>query len=239
MARRHATGRSAPRRPSARELGPLLVLLVALLSMAGCSGGREPDRRAAPPPGADPSATASSSATASPPAPSTAPPSVTGTPSPAPTGAAGPATPQPTVPARPVRRLPPVPLVGPDGAARPAEVGALRVDVLEIAPAVSAGQGPGEVQGLDAVAVTVRWTNAGSSAVRLTDVVVDMSYGAAVPASPVSGPPSRPVTGSVRPGGTATGVYVFAVPTDQRRRVELSVSSGAALPRAVFAGPVA
>jgi hypothetical protein len=227
----------------------VLAALAVVLLLTGCGGDQHPDRPAARPsamdgtasPGTTTPGATTPGATASP-VPSPGPTSPTA-PAPgasaSPSGAVVAADPRPTVPARPVRRLPPVPLAGEDGATRPAEVGALRIEVLDIAPAVSAGQGPGEVQGLDAVAVTVRWTNDGSSAVALTAVVVDMSYGAAVPASPVSGPPSRPVTGTVRPGGTATGVYVFAVPTDERRRVQLSVSSGPALPTAVFAGPVA
>lgn len=212
-------------------------LVLALL--AGCSG--QADREAQDLDSPAPSVTSE--------APSPAAPSSTPLPSAptatTPTGTTGPAAedpsaprPQPTVPARPVERLPPVPLAESEGSEAVAEAGALRIEVVDVASVVSAGAGPGQVRGEPAVAFTVRWSNVGTTAVPLGTAVVDLSYGSGTPASPVDGPPSRAVARSVPPGGSVSGVYVFAVPADQRARVALTVSEGPALPTAVFVGPV-
>lgn len=229
--------RSGERVPPRAAAGVLVALL-----LSGCTGDSERRAQGPPSPAASPSPSPSLSASpsAASPAPSTSASPATPTASAAPPGAVSPSVlaAQPTVPARPVVRLPPVPLAEGEGSKEAAEAGPLRIDVVDTAPVVSAGVGPGQVQGEPAVAFTVRWSNTGATAVPLGTVVVDLSYGDGTPASPVDGPPSRPVSGSVPPGGSVTGVYVFAVPGDEREQVQLTVSEGPALPTAVFVGPV-
>ena len=224
--------RHVPRSPSAAGAVALALLLSACSGEAERSGqGPLPTSTStAPTPSPVPSATS-----AAPSVPSAV---ATATSPAAPAAASTVRGPQPTVPARPVDRLPPVPLAEGEGSDPVAEAGPLRIDVVDVASVASAGVGPGQVQGEPAVAFTVRWSNTGTSAVPLGTVVVDLSYGSGTPASPVEGPPSRAVADSVPPGGSVTGVYVFEVPTDQRERVELTVSEGPALPVAVFTGPV-
>jgi hypothetical protein len=238
--RRSVTGSGENRPGGYRFPSSAVAVAVALaLLLSACSGETERSVQGSrststpTPPSPSPVPSATSAAPSVPSAVATA----TGSAAP-PTGDPPVTSAQPTVPARPVDRLPPVPLVEGEGSDAAAEAGALRIDVVDVASVVSAGAGPGQVQGEPAVAFTVRWSNVGTRAVPLGTVVVDLSYGSGTPASPVNGPPSRPVADVVPPGGSVTGVYVFAVPADQRARVELTVSEGPALPTAVFSGRV-
>lgn len=96
--------------------------------------------------------------------------------------------------------------------------------------------GPGEIAG-PAVRVTVVATNDSASPVLLEGAVVDVIYGQAkTSASPLSGPGVVRFEGEVAPGGSATGVYVFDVPVDQRGAITVLVSYLASVPPVVFEG---
>lgn len=96
--------------------------------------------------------------------------------------------------------------------------------------------GPGEIAG-PAVRVTVVATNDSPSPVLLEGVVVDLTYGAQnTSAAPLSGPGALRFSGEVAPGASATGVYVFDVPVDQRGAVSVIVSYAAAVSPVVFQG---
>lgn len=102
-------------------------------------------------------------------------------------------------------------------------------------------QGPGEVAG-PAVRVTVRLTNGTAAAVPLTQAVVNVYAGQDLaPGEPLSGPGGKPFTGTLQPGATATGVYVFNVPADQRDRLQVTVSYDPTVTTVLFegAGPTA
>jgi hypothetical protein len=97
--------------------------------------------------------------------------------------------------------------------------------------------GPGEIAG-PAVRVTVIATNSSVSPVSLEGVVVDLIYGATkASAAPLSGPGVVRFEGQVAPGASATGVYVFDVPVDQRGVVTVLVSYLASVSPVVFEGP--
>lgn len=102
-------------------------------------------------------------------------------------------------------------------------------------------QGPGEVAG-PAVRVTVRLTNGTSAAVPLDSAVVNVYGGQDLaPAEPLTGPGGKPFSGSVAPGASVTGVYVFNVPADQRDRLQVTVSYDPTVTTVLFegAGPAA
>jgi hypothetical protein len=100
------------------------------------------------------------------------------------------------------------------------------------------GFGPGNIAG-PALRITVRLSNNTGAPVALDGVAVDLSTGAeATPASPLEDPSRDPFSGTVAPGDTAEGVYVFTVPTDQRDLVTVSVGYRPGAPLMVFTGSV-
>jgi hypothetical protein len=97
--------------------------------------------------------------------------------------------------------------------------------------------GPGEIAG-PAVRVTVVATNDTGAPVLLETVVVDLQYGPDdSSAAPLSGPGAVRFTGELAQGASATGVYVFDVPLDQRGEVSVIVSYLASVSPVVFTGP--
>jgi hypothetical protein len=100
------------------------------------------------------------------------------------------------------------------------------------------GIGPGNIVG-PALRVTVRIENGTGRPVSLDGVAVNLAYGAGdTPASPLGDPSQRPFRGTVEPGATAEGVYVFSVPADGRDRVTVELGYRAGAPRLLFTGPV-
>ncbi len=117
--------------------------------------------------------------------------------------------------------------------------GRVLVSIAGVRSVTTAGRGPGEVAGAPAIAVTLAIRNDTARALDLGQVSVTAAYGAAAtPASGSDGVPARPMTGSLRTGASATGTYVFRVPTAQRGRVDLAVSYLAGQPIILFRGRV-
>lgn len=135
-----------------------------------------------------------------------------------------------TVPSKTVSSRPPVSL---DKSAQPT------TDVVVSLPSIKAieakGQGPGEVSG-PAVAVTVKVANNKESALDLSQTVVNLTAANGDPGSMMTGSPAAPLPATLKPGKSATGVYVFAVPKTQRDPVKIEVSIDADTPVAVFRG---
>ncbi|MDC7120070.1 hypothetical protein OMK64_00795 [Cellulomonas fimi] len=110
-------------------------------------------------------------------------------------------------------------------------------ELTKVESVAGEAQGPGEVAG-PAVRVTVRLTNGTAAAVPLTSAVVNAYAGQDLaPAEPLSAPGGQPFAGSVQPGATATGVYVFNVPADQRDRLQVTVSYDPTVTTVLFEGP--
>lgn len=170
---------------------------------------------------------------------------LTGTPAAATTAGASPAfttapppplSPAPTGPTATATALPPsadpVPL---DAAAR---VGDVTVSLADVAAIQGTATGPGDVAG-PALRVTVRLVNGTNDPLDLLGVAVSTTYGAgATPAPPLGDPSAAPLSGTLEPGATADGVYVFRVPTDARDSVTVSVGYQAGARYAVFTGAV-
>jgi hypothetical protein len=94
---------------------------------------------------------------------------------------------------------------------------------------------PGEIGG-PGVQLVVELTNSSSEAVDLASFLIDLTDADGVSAGQVTTDPARPVMGSLEPGGTATGTYVFVVPTADRADARVVLSLIAGQPQVVLAG---
>jgi hypothetical protein len=98
--------------------------------------------------------------------------------------------------------------------------------------------GPGDVAG-PALMVTVRLVNGTGGALSLDAVSVNLFSGPdRAPASPLGDQRRVPFTGTLAAGRTAEGVYVFAVPTGDRDRIDVEVGYLPGQPLAVFSDAV-
>jgi hypothetical protein len=96
--------------------------------------------------------------------------------------------------------------------------------------------GPGNVDG-PALRVTLRITNGTARPVSLDGVAVNLAYGPALtPASPLDDRSQAPFHGTVAPGGSADGVYVFTIAVRDRDAITLTVGYQAGAPILVFTG---
>jgi hypothetical protein len=95
------------------------------------------------------------------------------------------------------------------------------VKLTKVSQSVEKGQGPGVFPGRPHTALTLTVVNRSSRALDLNQVVVTALYGSpARLASPVyEDAAARDFTGTVKPGASATAVYVFSVPTTATRSV--------------------
>jgi len=108
------------------------------------------------------------------------------------------------------------------------------VDKMEAVDGVA--RGPGEVGGPSIrFAVTVR--NDTADVVSLTSTVVNLFFGAdQTPATELTASGGVPFAGAVEPGTTQQGVFIFAVPRDQREQVRIAVDYSVGVPIVVFEG---
>lgn len=94
---------------------------------------------------------------------------------------------------------------------------------------------PGEISG-PAVEVRIRFTNNSSAAVSLANVVLNDQDAKATPLVQVDSSPAAPVSGSLAPGKSATGIYAFELPPSYHSPLTLSVSYTTAAPVVLFVG---
>jgi hypothetical protein len=92
---------------------------------------------------------------------------------------------------------------------------------------------PGDTSG-PAVSFVVGVGNHSANAVDLGGVAVTVSYSTGVPAAPSSAAPNAPLHGSLDPGKSARGTYVFRVPSSGAGTVQIQVASSFAAGVAVF-----
>lgn len=205
-----------------------VVMVVCVVVLAACSGGSGGSRPAA---ASSPAASRGSSSAAAPPAPA----SSAGS-SPAATSApttAEPTDPTATVAEVPVTTAPAAPL----GAS--VTSGGVVVSLGAITSVTAVGQLPGEVGG-PAVRVPVTLRNDTGGPVDTDLVVVTLADAAGDPAGPVTSDPSaQPLRGVLAAGASATGTYVFTLPTDDRSGVALTVSYSTQAPVVLFTGTIA
>lgn len=138
------------------------------------------------------------------------------------------------VPSLPEKTLPPVPLTAVANFG-----GGVSIKVTQIANQTSSDTGPGTIKGQAAVAFTLQLRNESKTTVSVNTVNVTAGYGAGTPASPVNLSSNPPFKGQVKPGGMATGVYAFAIPTTDRSHVSLTLWYAQGKPTVVFSGSAA
>lgn len=208
------------RRRAALLIGAAIsvVAVVAVLVAVVVTRGPDDDANAEQPPAGTSSAAPATTAAPSVPAPAAEP-----EPEPAPEGA------ESLPPA-----LPPVALdetsTAEDGTA---------VTVTEVEAIDGTGIGAGNVGG-PALRVGVRIENGSAEPIALDGVVVDLFHsGATTPGSPLDDPSRRPLSGTLEPGASAEGAYVFSVPGEGRDRVRVSVAYRPGSPFLVFEGSAA
>ena len=118
------------------------------------------------------------------------------------------------------------------------EVDGQTVSLSAIEAVQGVAQGPGNVNG-PAVRVTVQLTNGSTADLDLDGVSVNLTHGADLtPGSPLEDASQDLFSGTVAPGATATGVYVFSVPAGALDRVDVTVGVAPGASYAVFSGPV-
>lgn len=131
------------------------------------------------------------------------------------------------------------PTLAPVGLTDPADAGdGVTVAVTGIESFTSDASGIGNIAG-PALRVTVRVTNGTGADLSVDAVSVNLSYGAdATPGSPLDDSSQRTFSGTVAPGGSADGVYVFSVPEGERDVVSVEVGHTPGTPVLAFRGPV-
>jgi hypothetical protein len=199
-------------------VGAAVIAAIVILVMVATGAPRQDDA-------SSPGSTSSAS-----PAPGT---------SPTDEGTAGPTTPpdasappaaDPGQPAQPPAQEP----VGLTEPAAPVPGVTFSISGLEAVDGVA--NGPGEVAG-PALRFTLNVRNETAEPVSLVATVVNLFAGAdRAPAAELGEPGGVPLPESVAPGGTATGVFVFNVPTDQRDQVQISVDYSVDAPIVLFEG---
>lgn len=119
----------------------------------------------------------------------------------------------------------------------------------EIQPGVSAvitgiesvegvAQGPGEVGG-PSVRFTVTVSNATATPVSLATTVINVDYGDdRTPAGELGNPGGMPFPPEVAAGSSATGTFIYLIPTDRRDQVRIIVDFSIDVPPVTFLGPV-
>ena len=196
-----------------RRLGGLFVVLLTTASLAACA-----------PSHAGPSSHPASADRRPSPSASATPPAARNPSAPAPTpGADG--SPAPSAPVA----------AGADGVAR-VDAG-VTVRLSRLASTVVTAETPREMSG-DAVIATVEIANGGSAPASVDSMVVELvaadgAYGVGTTA----GSPT-PLTGTVAPGASVSGSYVFMLSGPRGRSVTLTVSHAAGSPVARFEGTV-
>jgi hypothetical protein len=114
----------------------------------------------------------------------------------------------------------------------------LTLEVTQREDVAGVARGPGEIAG-PAVRLTFELQNGGDEEVSLESVVVAATYGAEeTPAVTLSGPGEKPFGGTLAPGGTAVGRYVFALPVEERGQVQIVASYTGGAPAVAFEGSV-
>jgi hypothetical protein len=193
--------------PRARLAGPALCLV---LLVAGCSDD-------APAPGATGATTGAATGSAAAPA--------TGSPSaPAKGTKKGSAAAPPVDTATPAVAISTAPAV--DVGTTTTLSNGVKVLVSKVSVVKVKASGPGDIAG-DGVAVHLTVKNSSTKPFDLNGIAVTASYGKAQPASPGGAGTGTLLTGNLKVGQKARGVYVFTVPKAKAGTVEIQVSSNA------------
>ncbi|MHA6693429.1 hypothetical protein [Homoserinimonas sp. A520] len=202
-------GLSARRRRILLIAIPVLLAIAAVIAVVAALGAAPGASTPSQPPGISPSASPSPSAT---PTPSTPP-------------TEGPAAPTDKPPAAIDEPAPITP--------------SLTAEIARVEAVDGTARGPGEVAG-PSLRVTVTIANSASTDAPLGTTVVSAYYGADLtPAPELREPGGSPLPAMVGAGTTATGVYIFTVPQDERSNVTIMVDYSVDVEPLVFQGDIA
>lgn len=153
-----------------------------------------------------------------------------------------PATPAATPPAPPVSAAPPAsdapvaPEAPPVDPTAPAEQAGVVVELVRVERVQGIAAAPGEISG-PAVRLTVRVSNGGPAAIDAGLIVVNTYYGdARDPAPSIMQPGGEPFAGTIPPGGSAEGVYLFEGDDDQLADALVGVDAVPGQPTFTFRG---
>lgn len=113
------------------------------------------------------------------------------------------------------------------------EVEVTRVRAVDAKPTV-----PGQTGGA-ALAVDLEVVNKTDAELNLGSLIVNVADDAGRPSAPLEAKPGKPLPSTVKAGGTATGVYVFAAVKTKSKAVVIQVIVSPDLPMATFEGTVA
>ena len=131
--------------------------------------------------------------------------------------------------------FPELPPVAPD---EPGQAPGLEVTLQQFESVTGEVVVPGEVQAA-AVRVTVQITNAADTSLDLNLVVMSAYMGEERdPAETYQQPGGVPFSGSLDPGATATGVYLFRIPDDRRSDVTFVVDYRGGEPAITWRGAI-
>jgi cytoskeletal protein RodZ len=115
-------------------------------------------------------------------------------------------------------------------------VKALTAEVTKSEAVQGKAEGPGEIAG-PAVRFTIAIKNATGKSIDLSNTVVNAYYGSdSTPAVELQEPGGKAFPRSVANGRSATGVFVFNIAKDQRKRVEVTVDTSVRNPVVAFKG---
>lgn len=109
------------------------------------------------------------------------------------------------------------------------------VAVMSVKKATTTAELPGEIAG-PGVQLTLGFRNGSSAAIDLRNVVVDLQDASGVSATAMTASPAKPVSGSLAPGATASGTYLYTLGKNFPGPVHLSVSYSAQAPVVLFSG---
>ncbi len=110
------------------------------------------------------------------------------------------------------------------------------VKVSGIESVKGVAHGPGEIAG-PALRVSITVNNDTAKPVSMGLALANLYYGREKsPARELSGPGAKALTASIRAGDSATGAYVFSVPTSERKHIAVEFSYTTRAPVIVFSG---
>lgn len=109
--------------------------------------------------------------------------------------------------------------------------------IVGIVPTTASAKVPGEVSG-PAIRLTVKLTNGSKTAIDISNVVVNLYDQTGAAAGLITSGGDKPFSGSLKPAGTADGIYLFTVATTKRKPVTVNVIYQGAKPVGVWKGNV-
>lgn len=115
--------------------------------------------------------------------------------------------------------------------------GGVNVTVSEVEQLDVKATTPGEIAG-PAVALTLTVENDSDEPIDLSTAMVSVTGSKDSFGQPTTSEPYSPFLGSVEPGETSSGIYVFRLPAEERDSLQVTVEYIAGAPIALFTGDV-